>query len=180
MKKLFLVMAMMVMAISANAQDGKWSIKGGIGIANIDASGCDYKLNWKVGGSYEFRVNKLIGIEPNVFINCKGYKVEGVSYYGVKTEDYTWNPIYVEVPVMCNFHLGDNWELGAGVYADFLANDDDAEGAESTDFGARIGFKYNLDNGLFLGADSEYGFTDTFKNADSKSVTVAFMIGYTF
>ena len=119
------MMAFVAVSFSAAAQKGNFNVKAGLGVANWLSTdyeeNCNYKLNWKVGGGFEFRVCKLIGIEPSVMLNSKGTKWEWEG----KTVKFsrTANLLYLETPIMCNFHIDEKWAFGAGVYFATLVDD---------------------------------------------------------
>ena len=212
MKKIFLMMAFVAMTLGAAAQENSFSVKGGVGLSTLeDYSGATSKLNWKIGAGYEFRLNDLIGIEPSLMLNSKGYKTDydlgGMSSL-VDIKNETINLLYVEVPVMCNFHINDNWELGAGVYGAYLVDDNsekdavnviggvasafssvfgddekiDADDfkAHKVDFGAYAVAKYNFENGLFVGLDYSYGFGELSKFNKGKNMTFGALVGFRF
>lgn len=205
-------MAFVAMTLGAAAQENSFNVKGGVGLSTLeDYSGATSKLNWKIGAGYEFRLNDLIGIEPSLMLNSKGYKTDydlgGMSSLAdIKNE--TINLLYVEVPVMCNFHINDNWELGAGVYGAYLVDDNsekdavnviggvasafssvfgddekiDADDfkAHKVDFGAYAVAKYNFENGLFVGLDYSYGFGELSKYNKGKNMTFGALVGFRF
>ena len=203
-------MAFVAMTLGAAAQENSFNVKGGVGLSTLeDYSGATSKLNWKIGAGYEFRLNDLIGIEPSLMLNSKGYKTDydfGGSMVDIKNE--TINLLYVEVPVMCNFHINDNWELGAGVYGAYLVDDNsekdavnviggvasafssvfgddekiDADDfkAHKVDFGAYAVAKYNFENGLFVGLDYSYGFGELSKFNKGKNMTFGALVGFRF
>lgn len=205
-------MAFVAMTLGAAAQENSFSVKGGVGLSTLeDYSGATSKLNWKIGAGYEFRLNDLIGIEPSLMLNSKGYKTDydlgGMSSL-VDIKNETINLLYVEVPVMCNFHINDNWELGAGVYGAYLVDDNsekdavnviggvasafssvfgddekiDADDfkAHKVDFGAYAVAKYNFENGLFVGLDYSYGFGELSKFNKGKNMTFGALVGFRF
>ena len=166
-KVLLMLMFVLGCGISANA---KFAIKGGLGACNVTDVEGDATFHWKIGAGYEIRVNELIGIEPNVFLTGKGTEW---------TKDLTWSPIYLEIPVMCNFHLGDHWALGAGPYVAPIISDDDIDTA-NTDYGLRIGARYGFDSGFELGVDTDFGLNDVTKHSDGKHLSLSFTCGYRF
>lgn len=205
-------MAFVAMTLGAAAQENSFNVKGGVGLSTLeDYSGATSKLNWKIGAGYEFRLNDLIGIEPSLMLNSKGYKTDydlgGMSSI-VDIKNETINLLYVEVPVMCNFHINDNWELGAGVYGAYLVDDNsekdavnviggvasafssvfgddekiDADDfkAHKVDFGAYAVAKYNFENGLFVGLDYSYGFGELSKYNKGKNMTFGALVGFRF
>lgn len=203
MKKIFLMMAFVAMTLGSAAQENSFNVKGGVGLSYLDVGEVTYKLNWKVGAGYEFRLNDLIGIEPSLLINSKGCKTDydmGQFSSQVKVDNKTINLLYVEVPVMCNFHINDNWELGAGIYGAYLVDDDlkdlnsvsvsvagssvsvnldDDSKPNKVDFGAYAVAKYNFDNGLFVGLDYSYGFNEVAKYS-GKNNTFGALVGFRF
>ncbi len=196
-------MAFVAMTLGAAAQENSFNVKGGVGLSYLDVGEVTYKLNWKVGAGYEFRLNDLIGIEPSLLINSKGCKTDydmGQFSSQVKVDNKTINLLYVEVPVMCNFHINDNWELGAGIYGAYLVDDDlkdlnsvsvsvagssvsvnldDDSKPNKVDFGAYAVAKYNFDNGLFVGLDYSYGFNEVAKYS-GKNNTFGALVGFRF
>ena len=163
MKKIFLMMAFVAMTLGAAAQENSFNVKGGVGLSYLDVGEVTYKLNWKVGAGYEFRLNDLIGIEPSLLINSKGCKTDydmGQFSSQVKVDNKTINLLYVEVPVMCNFHINDNWELGAGVYGAYLVDDNSEKDA------------VNVIGGVASAFSSVFG-DDDLKDLNSVSVSVA-------
>ena len=205
-------MAFVAMTLGAAAQENSFNVKGGVGLSSLeDYSAASYKLNWKIGAGYEFRLNDLIGIEPSLMLNSKGYKTDydlgGMSSL-VDIKNETINLLYVEVPVMCNFHINDNWELGAGVYGAYLVDDnsekdavnviggvasafssafggdekidEDDFKAHKVDFGAYAVAKYNFENGLFVGLDYSYGFGELSKFNKGKNMTFGALVGFRF
>ena len=103
---------------------------------------------------------------------------------------------------MCNFHINDNWELGAGIYGAYLvdenykdmggnvsvsvagmtidANLDADYEPKKVDFGAYAVAKYNFENGLFVGLDYSYGFNDVAKYIPGKNMTFGALVGFRF
>ena len=62
MKKIFLMMAFVAMTLGAAAQENSFNVKGGVGLSSLeDINDVTFKVNWKIGAGYEFRLNDLIG-----------------------------------------------------------------------------------------------------------------------
>ena len=173
MKKV-LVMLMLVLGctLSAHAQ---FAIKAGAGVSNIDDNaGSDAILSWKVGAGYEFRLNNLIGIETSALLTSKGCKYK--SGYDIK-----FRPLYLEIPVMVNFHVVDNLVLGAGVYMAPVLSKDKFDSMNSVESGLRGGVRYGFNNGLEIGLDMDYGVSKVFdEDEDSHQASAAIVLGYRF
>ena len=181
MKKLFLMMAFAVITLSAAAQKSGFDVKAGFGLSSFmgnDADNADPKFNWKLGAGYEIRINKLIGIEPSLMLNCKGAEWTYLEDNHTKISN-TCNTLYLEMPAMCNFHLNKNWVLGAGIYCAFLVDDDDTD-FDNFDTGFRFGAKYQFDSGFFLGLDLSAGGVDLDKHFEAQNITFGTVVGFAF
>ena len=206
MKKIFLMMAFVAISFVASAQNNRFDVKIGYGWANLYGDNSDdiaaSIFSWKIGAGYEFRVGKLIGIEPSLMIDSKGARRYDLRYLKYNTyncfgcnpsdeffyspfyDDYAWESFkkhvfYLEMPVMCKFHIGNRWVFGAGAYAATLIDDDDTN-CKSFDAGACLSGEFQFDNGLFIGADMTVGFVPLYKSSDYYNRTVSFVIGYKF
>ena len=200
-------MAFVAISFVASAQNSRFDVKIGYGWANLYGDNSDdiaaSIFSWKIGAGYEFRVGKLIGIEPSLMIDSKGarrYDLRYLKYntyncFGCNPSDeffyspfydddepyggYKRNVFYLEMPVMCKFHIGNRWVFGAGAYAATLIDDDDTN-CKSFDAGACFSGEFQFDNGLFIGADMTVGFVPLYKSSDYYNRTVSFVIGYKF
>lgn len=175
MKKVILMLMLVLgCTLSANAQ---FAVKAGVGVSNIDDNlGSDAILSWKIGAGYEFRINSLIGIEPSVLITSKGCDYQ--SGYSIK-----FRPLYMQIPVMCNFHVVDNLVLGAGVYVAPVLSKDKFDTMNSLESGLRAGIRYGFKGGLELGLDMDYGISKVFDDAlndDAHQASAAVVLGYRF
>ena len=179
MRKLFLMLAFVAVALGAKAQENAFNIKGGVGFTMLlDDDTVDPKAHWKFGAGYEFRINNLIGIEPSLLISNKGFQISDGSYY-----DKSYNLVYAEVPVTCNFHFGDHWEVDGGFFGACLL-DDNTEGVfgdvRKFDIGTVAAAKYIFSGGLFLGIDgsvSAMSFQEDFRGRNS---TFDVIVGFRF
>ena len=213
MKKIFLMMAFVAISFVASAQNSRFDVKIGYGWANLYGDNSDdiaaSIFSWKIGAGYEFRVGKLIGIEPSLMIDSKGAKRYDLRYSKFENpfysstsyssadnsyDEYYYSPFYdddepyggykrnvfyLEMPVMCKFHFGDRWVLGAGAYAATLIEDDDTN-CRSFDAGACFSGEFQFDNGLFFGTDMTVGLVPLYKSSDLYNRTVTFVLGYKF
>ena len=193
MKKIFLMMAFVAMTLGAAAQENSFNVKGGVGLSYLDVGEVTYKLNWKVGAGYEFRLNDLIGIEPSLLINSKGCKTDydmGQFSSQVKVDNKTINLLYVEVPVMCNFHINDNWELGAGVYGAYLVDDNSEKdavnviGGVASAFSSVFGDDEKIDADDFKAHKVDFGAYAVakynFEFNKGKNMTFGALVGFRF
>ncbi|WP_031540789.1 MULTISPECIES: porin family protein [unclassified Bacteroides] len=182
MKKFILVMALVAASVCANAQEkARLTVKVGGGYAGLIGAESDnvkFDTSFKAGIGCEFPLNDLIGIEPSFMYCQKGFSGETPKSpnYG----DYKWNVKYIEVPVMCNFHLNDKFVLGTGLYFASLIDDYGLSDTNSFDSGLAVNLKYNFKNGLSVGADMTTGFSRVFKNIEAYNCMVGIVAGYSF
>ena len=182
MKKFILAMALIAASVCANAQErARLTIKVGGGYAGLigaESDGAEFDTSFKTGVGCEFPLNDLIGIEPSFMFCQKGFSGNGpTSFYH---EDYKWNVKYIEVPVMCNFHLNDKLVLGTGLYFASLIDDYGLSDTNSFDTGLAVNLKYSFRNGLSVGADMTTGFSRVFKNKEYYNCMIGIVAGYSF
>jgi hypothetical protein len=155
-----LVLGLILLGVSSQAMLAEVGLKGGIIIANVNATGeISGSLSWKsvngliIGGFASIRVNDYFFLQPEIYYSQKGTKFEELIL-GVKYRDEL-KLDYVEIPVLAKFRLitkGNVFpSLFAGPYAAFklsakeeqeiagVKETDDAEGVKSSDFGLVFG-----------------------------------------
>lgn len=142
MKKIFAMVALMLVTLTVSAQDdAKYTIKAGAGASSIVGADADtnMKFAFKVGASYDLSLSENFSIIPGLELAFKGY---GSDIYSKDV-----NMGYLEVPIFAayKFPLTDNMKLAvkAGPYV--------AVGL----FGSELEFG-NMKFGIF---DSEYGYS---------------------
>ena len=176
MKKLMMIAAMMIAAVSANAQNEVGQItlqpKVGINIANLTGSGNKAKAGVIAGVEAEYGVAENFGVTAGIFYSmegCKGEKIDGKSL--------KFNTDYINIPIMAQYYVIPGLAIKAG--AQF-------------GFNVRKKFSYDGNSMIPVGASYEYksfvldaryniGLTKTLKNMEkNKTSLFSITLGYKF
>ena len=106
MKKLIVIVASLLIAVSAHAQLG---VVAGITSAqtkfeNVDAAIAEAQnaTQYHVGVAYKLALGNLIAIQPAILYNVKGSKVSAVGGLG----DFDFKSGYLEIPVQLQVGIG--------------------------------------------------------------------------
>ena len=203
MKKLIVLISLLVMAVTAYSQQlrpGSVTItpKMGINASSYfgdDNEGCDYKAGLTLGAEGEYYIKNWLGISAGLMYSQQGSSLDYSNIDGLKicTE-------YINVPVLCNFHLGKCFSLKAGlqpgvnlsakakaggVSADLSGFGGDAK---TFDIAMPIGMSFAFNN-LVIDARYALGLNTAFKgkidddnlnNADLYNSVFALTLGYRF
>ena len=137
MKKLMMIAAMMVAAVSANAQfePGTFSIqpKAGFSIAwltnmpnipitttlSIDKSPTVGAL---LGAEAEYQLTDMVSLAAGLNYSLQGSGWENYKESGVELKDAKIELGYVAIPVVANFYLFKGFAIKAGIQPAFLTN----------------------------------------------------------
>ena len=203
MKKLIVLISLLVMAVTAYSQQlrpGSVTItpKMGINASSYfgdDNEGCDYKAGLTLGAEGEYYIKNWLGISAGLMYSQQGSSLDYSNIDGLKicTE-------YINVPVLCNFHLGKCFSLKAGlqpgvnlsakakaggVSADLSGSGVDAK---TFDIAMPIGMSFAFNN-LVIDARYALGLNTAFKgkidddnlnNADLYNSVFSLTLGYRF
>lgn len=203
MKKLIVLISLLVMAVTAYSQQlrpGSVTItpKMGINASSYfgdDNEGCDYKAGLTLGAEGEYYIKNWLGISAGLMYSQQGSSLDYSNIDGLKicTE-------YINVPVLCNFHLGKCFSLKAGlqpgvnlsakakaggVSADLSGFGGDAK---TFDIAMPIGMSFAFNN-LVIDARYALGLNTAFKgkidddnlnNADLYNSVFSLTLGYRF
>ncbi len=160
MKKYFFVLAaMLVFAVTANAQEG-FSVKAGYNNVSLDVDGFGSASEggFFIGAGYQFEIDEQWDIEPSVL-------------YSV-VEDL--NSLYI--PVMVKYEIAENFSLQAGPQINYLLEDAIDDGKFGLDLAVGAGF--NFTENFF--AEARYGF-EIARDIDGLNInTLSIGIGYRF
>lgn len=146
MKKLMMIAAMMVAAVSANAQfePGTWSIQPKVGgivskvsnMPNINLGQFDLPSNAKldrsfyagalIGAEFEYQVAQPFSLAAGVNFAMQGCQWDDFEYKvgdnTLKLKDTKMELTYLNVPVVANFYLFKGFAIKAGVQVGFLTS----------------------------------------------------------
>jgi hypothetical protein len=200
MKKLMMIAAMMVAAMSANAQNevGQLTLmpKAGINISTITGSGSDKKskVGLVAGAEFEYGVAQNFDITAGVLYSMEGAKIG----------DAKFNMDYINIPILANYYVVPGLAVKAGIQPAFnvrkkasyngnTVNIDDVmnevldwagagveTGVKTFNLSIPVGLSYEYQS-FVLDARYNIGVTKLFKNADQgRNSTFAITLGYKF
>jgi len=193
MKKILfpLVTVLSIMTVS-NAQSIGATI--GANFANVagdDIDQTDSKFNFTAGLFAEFMLTDKVGIQPELVFSGQGYKFNADDGFGFVIE-WKQKLTYVNVPILINYYVADNFYLQAGPYLGFLTNaelnvsgslgilgGDNKDAHQSTDFGMGIGAGFKV-NKVNLGLRYQLGLSDIMPDTSIKNRVLNVAIGYRF
>lgn len=188
MKKLFMIAAMMVATLSANAQNevGQWSIKPMVG-ANFATmtKTTDSKMRVGVTAGAEFAV----GAAENFEISFGAlYSMQGVKG---KTDgiEQTYKFDYINIPVLANYYVAPGFAIKAGVQPGFnvkkkakveaagVSADVTVDDVKGFALSVPVGLSYEFSN-FVIDARYNWGLTKAIKDFDSKHSYFTVTLGY--
>lgn len=195
-----MIAAMMIAAISANAQNevGQLTLmpKAGINISTItgDMDGKKAKVGLVAGVEAEYGITENFGIDFGVLYSMEGCKAKGIAVVGEGGEigaylaDATYNLDYINIPILAQYYPIKGLAIKAGVQPAFnvrhKASVDgekgNIDGVKSFNFSIPVGLSYEYQS-FVLDARYNIGVTKLFKNADQgRNSTFSITIGYKF
>lgn len=172
MKKLILSGILAIGSILAvKAQDVKFGIKGGLNLSKLtSASDAKVLAGFNAGALVNFKLDKNWAIQPEVQYSTQGSKLK-TDYFGLITTEGTLKLDYINIPVLAQYHIIDEFYLEGGPQVGFLTSSkyktgsitvDNKDGMKKVDFGLNFGFGYKFDMGLGIGARYNFGLTNVF------------------
>lgn len=196
-KQLLILVAVIGLGFSANAQDEKKSGSGmsgevkfgpkaGMNIASLTEDGAKSLIGFHVGGFAEIMISDKFAVQPEVLYSMQGakYKVEGV--------DVDFNLDYISIPVMAKYFAAEGFSIEAGPQISFVTRAemsgagetvDVKDFANSTDFGLNFGLGYSLPMGVMFSGRYNLGLSDTVKDNPGDAVknsVFQLSVGYKF
>lgn len=198
MKKIVLsAIALVAVAVSANAQQVKFGPKAGLNISNLSGSNdLESRIGFHVGAVAEIVLSDKFSIQPEVLYSTQGAKYSS-TILGTTIEGNINND-YINVPIMAKYYIIEGFSVEAGPQIGFLAKSEGKMGDEttdtkdnfkSTDFGINFGLAYDLPMGLFFNARYNLGLskvaeeniaTSALGLTDSKNGVIQVGVGYKF
>lgn len=174
-KSVFLAIALLAFAFTANAQVFKLGIKAGPNFANLTGGEIQTKTrtSFHVGGAAEIGLTKKFSVAPELLYTSQGADVDGFGDFNLD---------YVAVPVLARIYLvEDKFSIDLGPQFSFLIDEaDEAFDNQSFDFAVAGGVTLNITKSLFAQARYVAGLTEASKDAEVKNSVVQFSVGYNF
>ncbi|MBQ8456984.1 MAG: PorT family protein [Prevotella sp.] len=182
MKKLMMIAAMMVAAMSANAQNevGQFTLqpKVGINLANLtDLNDNKMRVGVVAGVEAEYGVAESFGVTAGLF-----YSMQGCKFKDAETEKHD----YINIPIMAQYYVIPGLALKAGIQPGFLVSgkygsENIKDELKKFDMSIPVGVSYEYQSFVF---DARYliGLTKHNKEGDrsNKNSVFQFTIGYKF
>lgn len=190
MKKIILAVAAVALAVSVNAQNFTWGVKGGLNLANVSNTDANIKPSIYLGAFGEYKFNDFIGLSPELVYSRQG---AADSHDGNKYKDRL---NYINIPVLAKLYLVDNLSLDLGPQFGFMLNanawskiggtktkTDIGDAYKAFDLSFGIGVTYDLGK-ILLQARYNLGLTDindtNLTNDKFKNNVIQLGVGYRF
>jgi hypothetical protein len=202
MKKLFVIAAMMVAAVAANAQITLKPMAG-LTIATItDMEDNSFRPGLAAGAEAEYLVNDMFGVSGGLLVSMQGtnYDDYSVTVNGVTNgwKDYSSTLTYLNIPLLANVHVAKGFAIKAGVQPGILLsaktkqteivnnaeNDWDrssTDGLKKLDISIPLGVSYEISD-FVIDARYNLGLTKINENGSnsSKNSVIMVTLGYKF
>ena len=198
-----MIAAMMVAAISANAQNevGQLTLmpKAGINISTITGDGINKKskVGLVAGIEAEYGITEKFGLQFGLLYSMEGCKSDAVIAAGegasaFRAEGVKWNLDYINIPIMAQYYVVKGLAVKAGIQPAFNVRGKwsvDGNSGKMKDVGYEpkafnfsipVGLSYEYQN-FVLDARYNIGVTKLVKDADQgRNSTFAITLGYKF
>jgi hypothetical protein len=197
MKKLMLTVAITVGAIlTSNAQSDSKVVqigaKGGVNFASVvgdDFESPDSRTSFNVGFVAEVPYSERFSLQAEVFYSGQGFKIDGMG----NLNDIEYQLDYIQVPLLAKIYLIEGLNVYAGPQIGFKVNeeidyesgsanlnDSPLASAQDFDFSGTVGAGYKFDNGFFVDARYNYGFSDLVEDTKSHNSVIQAGVGFMF
>lgn len=170
-------------AMTTNAQDVKFGVKGGLNVSTIRINDLDVdpRLGFHFGGVAELKLGDRLSLQPEVLY----------SQFGAENTNEKLKIDYISIPIMAKYFIVDGFSFEAGPQFSFLANDElmvsgiVGTGAlnpqvESFDLALNLGMGYQFDGGMFFQARYNLGLSNVQSNPDVKNGALQLSLGFQF
>lgn len=198
-----MIAAMMVAAISANAQNevGQLTLmpKAGINISTITGDGINKKskVGLVAGIEAEYGISEKFGLQFGLLYSMEGCKSDAVIAAGegasaFRAEGVKWNLDYINIPIMAQYYVVKGLAVKAGIQPAFNVRGKwsvDGNSGKMKDVGYEpkafnfsipVGLSYEYQN-FVLDARYNIGVTKLIKDEDQgRNSTFAITLGYKF
>ena len=198
------VAAMLLVGSTAEAQEKKFGVKGGLNLSNLslednDDSNLRTGFHFSVWGAFPIATN--LSVQPELQYSSDGTRwLQETSEYSA---DASLKLDYIELPVSLVYNLARDVDFHLGPYVAFLANasseatlktgsstlnlisDLDKDNFKSTDFGMQAGMRFHL-NPIYIGFGYKLGLTEVAQDnarnyfGDAANRSIRLSVGYTF
>jgi hypothetical protein len=184
-KSILAVLLVACAAIGAKAQTLTFGVKGGLNVAKLtNIENSHNRASIYAGGFANFAFNDMFSIQPELLYSGQGY-----FYRDIANNKVTTKLGYINIPVMFQVHLVDEFFLEAGPQVGFLAGAkakagkvtvDIKDQMTTADFGLGFGLGYQFPVGVGVTARYMFGLTDVYKNATEPHKNSVASVGLTY
>lgn len=145
MKKLFVIAALMVATLGANAQQMfiKPMVGGTLATLTGDVEGAKMKLGLVAGAEFGYNINDMFAVTAGALVSLQGAKFDDTSV----TKDMTTNLTYLNVPILANVYVAPGLAIKAGVQPGFLLSRK-TKGDELVGNGTWVSSEYTSTDGM--------------------------------
>ncbi len=208
MKKILFIASLVMLCMSANAQNtaGTFTFqpKVGLNIArNTDMEGTDPRVALAIGSELEYQIRDKFSVAAGVLYSMQGYKLSGEMDY--EPANLTIKLDYINLPIVFNAYVYKGLALKFGVQPGFnisskiTASTDDYSSTgplgmdvKTFDLAIPVGLSYETKWGLVFDARYNIGVTNaydeqnynantnTFEDVFSRNCVAQLTIGYKF
>ena len=195
MTKIFVIAALMVATLSANAQQMfiKPMVGGTLATLTGDTEGNKMKLGLVAGAEFGYNINDMFAVTAGALVSLQGSKFDDNSYQ----KDITTNLTYLNIPILANVYIAPGLAIKAGVQPGFLLSrktkldelvgsgtwtsveHTSTDGMKKVDFSIPLGLSYEISDFVI---DARYNLgltnindTDSYK---SKNGVIMLTVGY--
>ncbi len=189
MKKIMMIAALMVAALSANAQNevGQFTLqpKVGMNLSTItSADDAKMKFGLVAGVEAEYGIAEKFGLAFGAVYSMEGcrFKADGAD------KSTFYNLDYINIPILAQYYPVKGLAIKAGVQPGFNVrhkvsydgNSATIDGVNSFNFSIPVGLSYEISN-FVIDARYNIGITKIYKDADKgRNSTISLTVGYKF
>lgn len=159
MKKLFCIVAAIIILSTAKAQETHFGVKAGVNIASAeveDGDDLNSKVGLHIGGLAHIHISQHFALQPELVFSMQGGKAED-------NDDVKLKLNYINVPVLAQYMINDGFRLQTGPQLGFLVGAeskvgdvevDQKDNYSTIDFSWTFGAGYLFPSGF--GVDARY------------------------
>ena len=193
MKKFFMIAALVVVTLSANAQNevGVLTLqpKVGMNLANMTGDGDPKtKVGLLAGVEAEYGISNNFGLAFGAVYSMEGCKIKRELWGNgvlIGKADFNANLDYINIPILAQFYPAKGFAIKAGVQPAFNVRHKATGDIEGTiddvntfNFSIPVGLSYEYE-GFVLDARYNIGITKLYKDADQgRNSTFSISLGY--
>lgn len=185
---LLLVLASLVFASNANAQEVKFGLKGGLTHSSFNGDDLElaYKTGFYIGGFVEKQLSEKFALQGEFLYSEQGAANEEDSDNKIRFN-------YINIPVICKYYVSDKFNLQFGPQIGFNVLSEVTDGdvtidfeeateeeVNSLDFGFNFGAEVFVTDNIGLNARYNIGLREIVKESEVYNSVLQFGLAYRF